>query len=185
MRSFWKYIFLLIFTFLIFFSSANLIAQNGQNSFNGTFYICATAFGNPHNSNQYADVLSLNLWHEYPLYGTNLQLGWINRAPHDLLGADISTYQNEIYSIYDANLNDGMRTLLHRVKIDYLAMGQRSDYKCVPLPMSDDRWFYSYNIHEIPHYITDNSQFGNHQQVVFCQTLPTGPGGDQPGFGQP
>ncbi len=154
----------------------NSTSVQTTSTFNDSFYVGVLDFGDGanHNTNQYHDVLSLNLWHEYPRSNDLLLEGWTNRAPHDSLFTNINSYRNDIQNVYSNNYSDGMKTLMHRIKIDYLAMGQRSDYQCETEDFIQDHdyWFYTY--HNVPDSVSrnyiDDSRYGNNAKVRYCRT---------------
>ena len=148
--------------------------QQGNTPFNSTYFIGALDFGSIGTTNQYHDSLYLNLWHEYSQYDTKLQKGWTNRAPADSLTADFSDYGSQIQDILTANTNDGMKTLMYRVKTEYLAMGQRSDYQCEDVSdVNNDYWFYTYGKHNsaVSTEYRDISGFGNGTWVRYSRNI--------------
>src|SRR4030095_16496831 len=113
----------------------------------------------------------LNLWH-YPVYGGMsggqfFLKGWTD---NDNLENSIELYRADVQNKLEDNLNEGLRTLMARPKIERLAYGQRSDYQCEATNLDPDLLFYSYyyshpntiNISDI----TDNDPNYGHGEVV-------------------
>jgi hypothetical protein len=94
------------------------------------------------------DVFGMNLWHRYvetiDNNGRFEPKGW---SANDLLEATLNQYETDVNNQLTSNNNYGMRTLMHRPKIDWLAYGQSSMYQCETISPDDNLWFYSFNDH--------------------------------------
>lgn len=90
------------------------------------------------------DMLKVNTWVRYNVGGNN---GWTELVPQDVLNADINDYKNGVVNIIAQNDSRGLRTLMTRVKTEYLAYGQRSDYQCEAGHLNPYYTFYSYENH--------------------------------------
>ncbi len=152
---------------------------------NDSFLVGVLSVGDETNYNTYAP-LNINLWHEYPNWWLgDVENGWINHVSTDKLNEPFSNYGQQIITLLNNNQTNGMRTLMDRVKIEYLAYGARSDYQAEDssflAPQLQDHWFYTYRnagtvgVNEI-----DNSSYGNGVRVKHCRTAPTST--DPPGY---
>jgi hypothetical protein len=123
--------------------------------------------------------LHSNLWAKYTDSPNNF--GWVTsyntNSGVDLLDAStgFQSYANDVIA---GNSSAGMNTLMHRVKIEYLCYGQRSDYECEsesfyrldnPEP---DYWFYTYSTHDsaVSADYIDNSAYGSGRKVRYSRT---------------
>ncbi len=125
------------------------------------------------------DTLKLNTWHKYSGYFTG---GWIHSVYggeiHDSIFTDSSLYYDGIKSLMANNYEDkGLKTIMDRPKISYLAWGQRSDYQCEKTIADADYWFYTYTTHDSGnfHDSVDNSIHGDGEKVRYCQPNPGNP----------
>lgn len=122
--------------------------------------------------------LGLNLWHRYnhvdKLNDAETR-GWDWYSPNrvDNLNNTLNTYSGVVTSRFEANLNNGLRTLMERPKIYLLAYGQRSDYQCESSHINEDLWFYAFNSHSPGNDDwQDNSQYGANEWVRRCLVNP-------------
>jgi hypothetical protein len=154
---------------------------SNTNPVNDIFLIGVMNGGGDNGYNRLTNELHTNTWHRYPSYGSS-DLGWYtfhnNYTAVDYLTSNIQNYENYVLNVLDGNNSAGMKTLMHRIKIDYLAYGQRSDYEAVSESYYlandpyGDYWFYTYNtsvdngasIKDI----IDNSTHGSEELVKQC-----------------
>jgi len=132
------------------------------------------------------DVFGMNTWHRYSghdtINGRSYPHGW---TPNDSLFADNSRYPQEIKDKLKDISDHNMKALMVRPKIEWLAYGQRSDYQCETVPMSDNFWFYSFKSNQSGHVHTGenwpDTSYGNNTMVKRCLT---GTGGEDhpPGY---
>lgn len=119
------------------------------------------------NTNDYIQ-LKLNAWHQYT--------GYFNDGfPIDTIDnydTDPSVYRPKLEPFIDKNRDsNNYRTIMGRPKIEYLALGQRSDYQCERVHQDPDYGFYTYDTSEITSHIIDEedySSFGNGARVKHC-----------------
>lgn len=148
--------------------------------FYDTYYIGCMNLGNVTEaySNQYED-LGFNLWHAYPRWcGSNFDNGWINWVPADVLNTPDNSYTAEILNgPVDFAHQQNMRILMDRIKINYMAYGQRSDYQCEASNTDEDLWFYTYKNHYsgIDDY-DDDPNYGSNSWVRYCSYASTNGG---------
>ncbi|MBZ0201975.1 MAG: hypothetical protein K8I03_03055 [Ignavibacteria bacterium] len=125
--------------------------------------------------------LGLNVWHKYAgvdRYNDANSSGWdwYAQNPVDNLYNTYNTYSGVVTGRLGINLQNNMRTLMQRPKIDQLAFGQRSDYQCEATNLNPDLWFYAFNNHDVTGQSggdwPDNSQYGNNQWVRRCLVDP-------------
>lgn len=130
----------------------------------------------------YMGSLNFNLWHSYVFSemvdGKSYPRGWYgSNAPADNLFTPKENYTGQVQGVIRGIASHNMKVLLHRPNIEYLCYGQRSDYQCDTIPLSDPRWFYAFNDHGTGVTTTDSGS-----GVIHCRTTPSNTVGDSPGF---
>lgn len=136
---------------------------------NDEFIIGATDVGRDP-TDQYYDQLNMNSWHVY----TGLNVGWPGIS-NDRYDVSPNTYSVQVGTrINDNRSSHGMRSILDRPKIQYLGLGQRSEYQCESESYLTDHdyWFYTYNYSPNNSLIfdeTDNTTYGQGAKVKHCR----------------
>ena len=148
-------------------SSASYMPPAVQSSFLDSFFIGVLEVGAEQNYSTYVP-LGINLWSKYT---KSTNAGWTDYAPGDTLNAPLSNYQTDVNTLLSNNNSHNMRTLMDRIKIQYLAYGQRSDYKCANAFTTGERWFYSYTTHTAGTDVPDSGT-----TVRYCTGNPSNPG---------
>ncbi len=138
---------------------------------NNEFIIGATDVGRD-TSDQYFGQLNMNSWHVY----TSLTEGWPGISG-DTFDEPPGTYSNQVIArINDNRISHGMRSILDRPKIQYLGLGQRSEYQCESegYLADQDYWFYTYNYSPNNLWIFDETDitYGHGARVKHCRPDP-------------
>lgn len=122
--------------------------------------------------------MKANAWHKY----TGPYYGWLNIVNSsgqyvDNINNDPEDYKPFVKNKINRNFDDGLRSIMDRPWIQYLALSQRSDYQVESVHEDSDYWFYTYDesINNSPgiNDIIDNSQHGNGAKVKHCVPIPT------------
>lgn len=176
---------LMLLGVMVYFFSANSMpeknirksAGSGQHiSSNGGGKFIIGAFDTGKDVNlSHMNELGFNLWHRYTQYAYNPSVG--RDAPYlsatDNLMADINDYKGDVHADLDKAEGKNMSGLLMRPKIEWLCLGQRSDYQCEPIAKSDTtQWFYSFRDHNVGTPVADSGG-----TVIYCQVNPNQTGG--------
>lgn len=159
-----KKIFSLIILFIL---TCTLYPQGIQN----TKFVITAMDNGADQSYTYMSTRTFNTWHKY----TGPLDGWPS-VPNDRFDSDPVNYGPFVNTQINNNLNNyGFRTVMDRPKIEYLALGQLSEYQAEQTHLDDDYWFYTYSSSMTqPPFITDgvdNSQWGG-QNVKVKHCIP-------------
>ncbi|MFZ1320742.1 MAG: hypothetical protein WAT71_04225 [Ignavibacteria bacterium] len=173
----------IIFSFVLFLSVILFLftkpfAQNNSStppSPDNQFLITAMACGGVDTNYTNIPDLGLNAWHTY----TGPEGGWPGIS-NDRYDSATSAYSGAVIQRINDNKNHGMRSVMDRPKIEYLAFGQKSEYQCEGVSKVDPNfWYYTYDTNEVGQNFQDNTQFGNNQWVRFCDADSNNPGSVQ------
>lgn len=179
---------LFLLTLAFIYNTSNetkiITAPLSTTGFTDSFFIGLMDGGVENGYDKIRDTLNTNLWTKYTEHWNNF--GWNTYhngyVKKDSLTADLNSgYISYVNGVISTNGNEHMRSLMQRIKLEYLAYGQRSDYQCEPIPESDDYGFYSYSTHQTGIEEQDISPYGYGQKVMHCRTEPEN-SHDNPGY---
>ncbi|MCY7360801.1 MAG: hypothetical protein LH629_01835, partial [Ignavibacteria bacterium] len=175
----YKFIFsLFLFLSVIFFLFTKPFAQNNNSAPpapDNQFLITAMHAGDTDPNYNHIPDLGLNAWHKY----TGPMWGWPGISNDNYL-EPTANYSGAVIQRIVNNKNHGLRSIMDRPKIEYLAFGQKSEYQCEDASNVDPNfWYYTYSEHNAGQNYQDNTQFGNNQWVKFCDADPDNPGAVQ------
>ncbi|HRE40955.1 MAG TPA: T9SS type A sorting domain-containing protein [Ignavibacteria bacterium] len=120
--------------------------------------------------------LSLNVWSKY----THPDKGWLHfngtnwiHHPADRFDSSISAYKDFINGKILSNDSNGLKTIMDRPKVQYLAFGQSSEYQMEYISTRSEFWFYGYKEHSSNPNIIDFNDNGT--MVKKCTRNPNVP----------
>ena len=138
--------------FLLYFLAFHTFSQPAQYGFYDNFYRGILDNGEQHDYTKFNN-LNLNLWCHYQVRNDadpqTFHQGWVDLIANDLLETDVTDYKQRVIEKLDSNNMFGMRTVMDRIKIANLALGQRSDYMCSEDAKTDTYYnFYAFENHD-------------------------------------